>query len=86
MITNNSFSNNFRAVRIDGGNQTGNTTVDASVVGNTLLDNFRGIIVLGARKGTGSLFRFIIGATQSPICSAVATPMTTTLTERTCLA
>jgi hypothetical protein len=51
MITNNSFSNNFRAVRIDGGNQTGNTTVDASVVGNTLLDNFRGIIVLGNVAG-----------------------------------
>jgi hypothetical protein len=47
IITGNTFNNNFRAVRVDGGNQTVNTTVDASVVGNTLSDNFRGITVLG---------------------------------------
>jgi hypothetical protein len=52
MITGNSFTNNFRAVRVDGGNQNNNTTVNASVVGNILLDNFRGITVLG-NVGTG---------------------------------
>jgi hypothetical protein len=52
MITGNSFSNNFRAVRVDGGNQNDNTTVNASVVGNTLSDNFRGIAVFG-NVGTG---------------------------------
>ena len=51
IIAGNSFNNNFRAVRVDGGNQSVNTTVSASVVGNTLLDNFRGIIVLGNVAG-----------------------------------
>jgi len=52
MISGNTFNNNFRAVRVDGGNQNNDTTVNAGVIGNTLLDNFRGIIVLGNVVGS----------------------------------
>jgi hypothetical protein len=52
MITGNSFRNNLRAVRVDGGNQNNNTTVNASVVENTLIDNVSGIAVFG-NVGTG---------------------------------
>jgi hypothetical protein len=51
-IAGNTFNNNFRAVRVDGGTQNNNTTVNASVIGNRLLDNFRGIIVLGNVTGS----------------------------------
>jgi hypothetical protein len=52
LITTNNFTNNLRAVRIDGGNQNNNTTVNASVIGNTLTDNLRGITVLGNVAGS----------------------------------
>jgi len=52
MISGNSFVNNRRGVRIDGGTQTSNTTVSASVLDNTLTDNQRGILVRG--NGAGS--------------------------------
>jgi len=51
MLAANSFRNNFRAMRVDGGTQNNNTTVNASIVGNTLIDNFRGIVVLGNVTG-----------------------------------
>jgi parallel beta-helix repeat protein len=52
MIIGNTFLNNFRAVRVDGGSQDNNTTVNASVIGNTLSDNKSGIAVFG-NVGTG---------------------------------
>ena len=52
MIVGNSFFNNSRGVRIDGGTQTDNTTVSASVIGNLFQENIRGIQVRG--NGTGS--------------------------------
>ncbi len=52
VIIGNRFINNRRAVRVDGGNQNNNTTVNASVVGNTLSDNQDGIAVFG-NVGTG---------------------------------
>ena len=52
IITGNSFFNNRRGVRIDGGTQTGNTNVSASVLDNILQENLRGIFVRG--NGTGS--------------------------------
>jgi hypothetical protein len=51
-ISGNSFFNNRRGVRIDGGTQTGNTNVSASVLDNILQDNLRGIFVRG--NGLGS--------------------------------
>ena len=51
-ISGNSFFNNRRGVRIDGGTQTGNTNVSTSVLDNILQENLRGIRVRG--NGTGS--------------------------------
>ena len=51
-IASNSFFNNRRGVRVDGGTQTNNTTVTASVIDNILQENFRGIFVRG--NGIGS--------------------------------
>jgi hypothetical protein len=52
IITDNLFHNNFRGARIDGGNQNNNTEVSASVIGNTLTENLRGIAVLGNAEGS----------------------------------
>jgi hypothetical protein len=52
MISGNSFFNNRRGIRIDGGVQLANTTVSASVLDNVLQDNNRGILVRG--NGLGS--------------------------------
>jgi hypothetical protein len=51
-ISGNFFFNNRRGVRIDGGTQTGNTNVSASVLDNILQENLRGIFVRG--NGPGS--------------------------------
>ena len=47
MILSNLFTNNVRALRIDGGNQSNSTNVSADVIGNTLKDNESGILVRG---------------------------------------
>jgi hypothetical protein len=51
-ISGNSFFNNLRGIRIDGGVQNTNTTVTASILDNLLQENTRGIFVRG--NGTSS--------------------------------
>ena len=51
-ISGNLFFSNRRGVRIDGGTQTGDTNVSASVLDNILQENLRGILVRG--NGLGS--------------------------------
>ena len=51
-ISGNSFFNNRRGVRIDGGTQTANTNVSASVLDNILQENIRGILVRGNAPGS----------------------------------